>query len=201
MPLEIEVKFLLINPDSVRSQIDSMNVDSSKIAFEKNVRFEDKNNSLYAQQSLLRLRQSDKITLTYKSMPEENHSEFKILNELEVNISDFDTMCKILECIGFYPVQIYEKQRETIHIKNVMLCFDKMPYGFFLELEGERAEIRAMAQRLNIEWHQRIILNYIEIFDILKKKHNLSFSDITFDNFKNINIDIEKHLPLFIAST
>jgi adenylate cyclase class 2 len=45
-------------------------------------------------------------------------------------------------------------------------------------------------------WDQRILLNYLQIFEILQKKLNLNFSDVTFDNFKNVKSDLAEHLTL-----
>ena len=53
--------------------------------------------------------------------------------------------------------------------------------------------------RLGLQWDKRILLNYLEIFDILKKKLNLDFSDVTFDNFKNTRLDPTAYLSLMEA--
>ncbi len=43
------------------------------------------------------------------------------------------------------------------------------------------------------------ILNYIELFDIIKQDLNLKFNDITFDNFKDIHVDLAKYQKMFEA--
>ncbi len=65
-----------------------------------------------------------------------------------------------------------------------------MPYGTFLEIEGRENDIRHYADRLNLKWQQRIILNYIEIFDILIKKQQLPFHDLTFENFESGDLNV-----------
>jgi adenylate cyclase class 2 len=47
---------------------------------------------------------------------------------------------------------------------------------------------------LGLDWEKRILLNYIELFNILNKSLGLPFSDITFKNFKNIEIDFSRYL-------
>ena len=74
-----------------------------------------------------------------------------------------------------------------------------MPYGNFLEIEGQEESIKDFAIRLGLQWDQRIILNYLEIFDILKEILNLNFTDISFDNFDNVNVDLAAHLNLMRA--
>ena len=79
--------------------------------------------------------------------------------------------------------QIYEKYRETFTIKSACLCLDTMPFGDFLEIEGDKAAIRALAERLSLPWEHRILTNYLNIFATIKTNHGLGFNDVTFDNF------------------
>jgi hypothetical protein len=74
-----------------------------------------------------------------------------------------------------------------------------MPYGVFLEIEGEKSHIRDMADRLGLNWGKRILLNYLDIFEIVQQEENLDFTDITFENFKTIHLDIRKYLSLLYA--
>jgi adenylate cyclase class 2 len=76
-----------------------------------------------------------------------------------------------------------------------------MPYGDFIEIEGRKPKIKEVAGRLGLNWHKRILLNYLDIFDILKKKCNLHFSDVTFDNFKDIEVHLVDYLNLIEVGT
>ena len=201
-PLEIEVKFYLTDINPLRERLLSLGANLKNNAFEKNIRFENQKKTLYHEKSLLRLRHSDKTTLTFKSEPPEpphQQNEFKILHELEVSVDDFATMQQILEAIGFHPEQIYEKKRETYLLENTEICIDSMPFADFIEIEGEKKEIRKTADLLKLDWNQRILSNYLEIFSVLKQKLKLPFTDITFDNFKDIDVDFGKYYHLFLA--
>ena len=167
--------------------------------FETNIRFEDEAHQLVKKRSLLRLRKDRKTSLTYKSEPSESDNEFKVLNELEVEVGNFEMMHRILESIGFHKDQIYEKWRETFRIEDSTLCIDEMPFGTFLEIEGTRHDIKTLAQSLDFNWEQRILWNYLTIFETLHQKYTLSFTDVTFENFTNIRIDIEKEIHQFEA--
>ena len=74
-----------------------------------------------------------------------------------------------------------------------------MPYGVFLEIEGQKPRIRDIANRLGVKWEERIVFNYLEIFEILQREEGLPFSDITFENFKATHLDITKHVTLLHA--
>jgi adenylate cyclase class 2 len=121
------------------------------------------------------------------------------MTELEVEVNDFDTMRRILEALGFHHEQVYEKWRETLVLDDTQFCLDSMPYGDFLEIEGPKQEINNFAVQLGLQWNQRILLNYLHIFEILQNKLNLDFSDITFDNFKHIKVDLTDYLELLVA--
>ena len=197
--LETEIKFYLVDLRSIRRRIIEMGAHSRGRSFESNIRFEDGRRSLKKQKSLLRLRQDRKVRLTYKSTPSEENSQFKILRELEVEVSDFDTMHHILDALGFHREQVYEKWRETLVLERTHFCLDRMPFGNFLEIEGPKQDIKKFAAQLDLAWNQRILMNYLEIFELLKNKLNLEFSDVTFDNFSRIEVNLADWLALLVA--
>ena len=197
--LETEIKFYLTDLSSIRQRILDLGAEPRGRYFESNVRFEAPGQALKKKKSLLRLRQDQKAKLTYKSTPPESDNQFKIMRELEVEVSDFDTMHLILEALGFHHEQVYEKWRETLVLDQTQFCLDSMPYGDFLEIEGPKQDIKNVAAQLGLRWNQRILLNYLHIFEILQKNLNLDFSDVTFDHFKRIEINLIDYLELLVA--
>lgn len=191
--LETEVKFYLSDVNPVRRRIMGLGADFKGRVFETNLRFEDADNRLIQKKSLLRLRKDIKTTLTFKSEPPFKDDQFKTLREFEVEVSDFAGMKQILESLGFHEEQVYEKWRETFVLSDTHFCLDTMPYGDFLEIEGPKKDIKELASRIGLKWHQRILLNYLAIFDVIRKQLNLGFSDVTFENFKNIRFDLAEH--------
>ncbi len=193
--LEIEIKFYMSDLESFEEFLRQKHIPLISKSHETNIRFENQERSLYAQHKLLRLRQAEKTTLTFKSKPRQADTNFKIHHELEVTLSDFKTTKQILEAIGFHPVQIYEKKRSTWRYGHVLICLDRMPYGDFIELEGAPDAIFQTAREFGFNWKDRILMNYLEIFDILKQQIGLPFSDVTFAHFEKIPIDIRQYLP------
>ena len=151
--------------------------------------------------ALLRLRRDTKTTLTYKCVPDENDVNYKIFNELEVEVSDFVKMSQILESLGYHREQIYEKWRDSYTLKGTTCCIDEMPFGNFLEIEGNKSEIKDVARKIGMNWEQRILLNYLEVFEILRSKLNLPFTDITFRNFGDAPFDLKPFTPLLESRT
>lgn len=197
--LETEIKFFLADLPSIRQRILDLGALSRGRYFESNVRFEDARRNLGKSKSLLRLRHDQKARLTFKSALPQANDQFKVLKELEVAVDDFDTMHRILEALGFHREQVYEKWRETLVLDQTQFCLDSMPYGSFLEIEGSPPAIKNFAGRLGLPWNRRILLNYLQIFEIVQEKLNLNFSDVTFDNFENIEADWGAYLDLIVA--
>ena len=187
--LEIEVKFYLANIAGMRNKILKLGARSKGRLFETNILYEDENHSLIKKKSLLRLRQDEKTTFTLKSSPPVKSKDFKIVNELEVEVSDFAIMDQILKTLGFHPEQKYEKWRETFILDQTLFCLDSMPYGDFLEIEGWEKDIRHYASKFGLNWQNRIIFSYLAIFEMMRKNLNLDFNDLTFNNFETVDAD------------
>ena len=187
--LEIEVKFYVPDIDAIRARIRSLGAEPKGGGFETNIRFDDEEMRLTQGKKLLRLRQDTRCRLTVKSPPEDADTEFKIFRELEVDVSDSQTMIAILEQLGFTPRQVYEKQRETYFFNHTELCLDTLPFGHFLEIEGGKDDIRKAAEAIGLNWEKRITANYLSLFASLQKQLNLPFEDVTFENFKKVEID------------
>jgi adenylate cyclase class 2 len=69
------------------------------------------------------------------------------------------------------------------------LCLDRLPFGDFLEIEGGKEAIRHAAGRLGLAWERRILDNYLGLFEKVRQSMGLPFSDVTFANFKGIQVD------------
>lgn len=184
--IEIEVKFLINDPKEIRSKLKHMGIDSIGNIFERNHRYDDLHSSLLKNKRLLRLRSDQKNILTFKKPVSVKNMDFKINEEIEVEVSDFDQMEKILNEIGFSRVQSYEKFRETFAFEDAKILIDNMPYGTFIEIEGTEESIRHYAHVFCLDWDKKITINYLEIFENISKRLKLSFRDVTFENFKQL---------------
>lgn len=190
--LEVEVKFFITDLARIRDVL--LEIEGKLVTpriFERNIRFDTAWDSLMHQGKLLRLRQDRAVRLTYKGEPKEAiDSEVRIREELEIVLNDFDTAASILEKVGLEPRQIYEKYRETFHVRSVEVVLDEMPFGDFVELEGDASNIREVADSLNLDWNKRILSNYLTLMSRLKNHHDLPFEDLTFANFSDYDISV-----------
>lgn len=198
--LEIEIKFYLYEIESVKTIIISMGGISLGRYFETNLSFDDEHASLYQNKCLLRLRKDQNSKLTFKKPSDVSDRQFKTLKELEIEVSDFEQTRAILNALGFYEVQRYEKWRETFRIGNTLLMIDTMPYGHFLEIEGGKSDIRYLAGKIGLIWDERILANYLEIFAAIKRNMGLKFNDVTFELFSGISKDYSGIIQSFQKS-
>lgn len=192
MNLEVEVKFFVPDLAAFRQRLVAAGgvLDKPRV-FERNVRYDNRWQGLSRKLQLLRLRQDGQVRLTFKGEPMTRpESQAKIREEVEVYVNDFERMELILERIGFEPYQVYEKYRETFHFWGVEVVLDELPFGNFVELEGEEAAIREASGRIGLNWERRILDNYLALMAGLKAHHQLPFDDLTFDNFSGRDISI-----------
>jgi adenylate cyclase class 2 len=198
-PLEIEVKFHLTDAAEMRRRLVGLGATHGPKVFESNTRFDDRDGTLQRADRLLRLRQDQTCRLTFKRKPADADREVKVFHELEVAVDDFERMSAILNAIGFFRVQIYEKWRQTFSLQGAEICIDTMPYGLFLEIEGTKQQIQSIAKQLELPWEKRILANYLSIFELIRKAAQLPFSDVTFDNFTAHPAAVDPYLPLLEA--
>ena len=193
---EIEVKFYVSNfDDELREKVEKISpeIEHFEKNFEINLYFDDQQGSLKKKGEVLRLRRwGDENSLTFKGP--KTKSKFKKRLELEVEVDNFQKAEKILENLAFRECMRYEKRREKFKFvldnNKLEVCFDEMPYGNFVEIEGSEKNILNVAEKLGFEWKNRITEDYVKIFEDLCKERNLDFSNLRFKNFENVDPEI-----------
>ena len=191
MNLEIEAKFQVDDLTAVRQTLllSGAILENPRV-YEKNSVYDDERQTLKNSSRLIRLRQDEKIKLTYKGAPPAQiKSDVKVREEIELEVSDFAKMEQIIGRLGYRPVLIYEKYRETFQLGEVEIVLDELPFGNFVEIEGSEPDIKEAANRIGLDWSQRININYLGLFQKVKVAYNLNFADLTFENFIDVEVD------------
>lgn len=191
--LEVEVKFFVADLTAVREKLCRMTACHLKTArlYERNVVFDTAVETLRHNQQLLRLRQDENVRLTFKgpAPAQQALSQAKVREEIEVTLDNFDHMSQLLQRLGFQPVLVYEKYRETFVCGEVEVVLDELPYGHFVELEGPEMALRSVAGQLDLAWDKRLLSNYLAMLTQVQAEYELPFSDLTFANFADITVD------------
>lgn len=185
---ETEVKLHVPDLSAVAGQLEAMGAKlTAPRIFERNVRYENEKGTFAQNGIVLRLRQDSRARLTYKEGSTANAGIVSRF-EAEVEVSDFETMELILYKLGYLPALIYEKYRTTYQYNDAEIVLDELPYGNFVEIEGEPAVIEDTLKRLDMDSTARIAASYVRLLEHVKMNMGLKMSHLTFENFKGITV-------------
>ncbi len=188
---ETEVKLYVPNLEAVKSKLETAGAElTAPRVYERNVRYDNKERTLTPHGMVVRLREDTRVRLTYK---DDGTFENGVVSrfEAEVEVSDFDAMETILGKLGYTPYLTYEKYRTTYELDGAEVVLDEMPYGNFVEIEGEKDAIERIIQTLGLGDGKRFDGSYSTLFERVQKKLGLKFNDLTFDNFKGVTVKEE----------
>jgi adenylate cyclase class 2 len=178
---EIEAKFYLHHLADVRQNLLLLGgrLQSPRL-LERNLRFDTPDRRLHRTGVVLRLRQDRTAHLTFKTpggSPEVRH-------EIEFEVDDLEAARSFLEALGFETVFVYEKYREVFLLDPVRVMLDELPFGCFVEIEGDSLpDIMHAAEQLGFAWERRIPASYPALFERIRSSLGLPFGDATFANF------------------
>ena len=113
--------------------------------------------------NVLRLRRAgDRAILTYKERFA-SQSAVKHQREEETRVEDVDALAAILDALGYRPALVYEKRRMTWRVAGAELVVDDLPFGLFLEVEGEEKIIDEVEQLLELTEVEAEMASYPEL--------------------------------------
>jgi len=196
---EIEAKFYVLDIKKVETRL--QNLEARLIQpriLETNLRFDLPDSRLRSEGRVLRLRRDTEARLTYKSS---GQSEQGVVNrtEIEFTVEDFAKAKLFLEALGYQKLLEYEKYRTTYELLLgglVHVMLDELPYGNFVEIEGDSIQIiHHMAEKLNLNRSAAISKSYSALFENARQTWKLPFKDLTFANFAEVEVSPE-HLQV-----
>lgn len=188
---EIEVKFVLDDLAAMRRRVVDMGaVLKTPRTYESNVTYDTVEGRLRQDGRLLRLRRDRRNVLTYKEPLAHEDADFKVRREFEVEVSDFAQAQAIVERLGFAASMRYEKYRETFTYAGAEIVLDELPVGNFMEIEATREQIRGITAALGLDFAARLRSSYGDILEAVCAAYDLPLSDMTFDNFRHLTVDL-----------
>jgi adenylate cyclase class 2 len=201
MGQETEAKFYLNGSSEIEARLKRLGASLTQPrTYEINLRFDTPNREFQHENRVLRLRQDKDIRLTYK-----DNSRFLdgalSRREIEFRVSEFNPARQFIEALGFEVVFTYEKYRTTYVLQSdastvikdegnpeTQIMLDELPYGDFIEIEGEIDQLKPTAHQLGLKWEEAIPASYHELFDRVCRSRRLPIRDLTFENFQNIQV-------------
>ncbi len=162
--IEIEKKYRLTagEAERLRARLEEVGAASGR-----GVEFEE--NTLYAGAGLapgvriLRLRRvGARAQLTLKER-QPSADAIKHQREEEIEVSDAETTDAILRALGYRPALVYEKRRATWRIGGAEVVLDELPFGTFVEIEGEENAILEAERLLGLTEVEAEMATYPEL--------------------------------------
>jgi adenylate cyclase class 2 len=195
---EIEAKFYVLHLDQIMTRLQELEARLIQPrVLETNLRFDLADGRLRARGHVLRLRHDTESRLTYKGTGQ-NDGGVLSREEIEFIVEDFGKAKKFLQALGYEQIMYYEKYRTTYELNHTLIMLDELPYGNFVEIEGETAEqVRVVAKKLKINWDTAIERSYVALFENIRSALQLSFQEISFQNFngRQVSTDALDVLP------
>ncbi|HEX7313035.1 MAG TPA: class IV adenylate cyclase [Pyrinomonadaceae bacterium] len=152
MPIEIEKKYRLKSEqvEPLRRKLKEVGAEGRGSAeFEENIIYTGP--GLDPARRVLRLRRKgERAVFTFKER-DLSGSAIKRQREEETEVSDAGALASILEALGYRPVLVYEKRRETWRVAETEVVIDELPFGLFVEIEGDEARIVEVEKLLGLD--------------------------------------------------
>lgn len=150
MGTEIEKKYRLTKSERERvvERLHNIDAEFCSDVFEENTLYQ--GGIIDIKNCILRIRRvGDSATITYKERYP-SASSIKHQREDETRIEDADAMAAILFALGYRRALVYEKRRATWRVANTEVVIDELPFGLFMEIEGEEQAILDAERLLGI---------------------------------------------------
>lgn len=190
---ETEVKFYVTDLERIETRLSELKSHLIQARIhEINYRYDKPDGSLRNNQQVLRLRMDNEAKFTFKGPNRELPGGAVTRREIEFTVGDFDSAKEFLDALGYKPIIFYEKYRATYEINGVHVMLDELPYGNFVEIEGEDIEaIRKTADALGLKWEAMVKAGYHALFERIAGRFNLDPSQLSFDALKSVHVRAE----------
>ena len=157
MNTEIEVKFLHVNRDEIRTRLRDAGfecVTPMRLMRRAIIYYADRRLQIGTPNSYIRVRdEGDKVTLTYKQFAS---LSIDGAQEIEVVTSSFEDTIKIFTQVGLEVVSLQESKRETWKSNTCEVVLDEWPWlDPYIEIEAAtETEVREVASKLGLDWSE-----------------------------------------------
>ncbi len=184
---EIEVKFLEVDQDKIRSDLKKLGAEdlgedflAEIIFYDKNLEWLENRNTVF---QLARLRKNRAgIFLTYKYRVVGQKIGVK---EIEFKVDDMEKARSFLEELGLVAYRFQEKKRHSFKLGEVTLDLDTWPKApTYLEIEGpDEASLKLTAEKLDLDWARR---RTESAGYVLEKDYNIPAGHLRYFTFDRI---------------
>lgn len=155
---ETELKLIIDSPEEVIQKLKKAGAKELGLLEQEDIiwdyaqkgkSFDDKKQSLRLR---LQLGENDsRAIVTFKEASFVDLRGIKTRREYNIVVSDFDAMRKVLESIGFKKALVVRKKRRVFRLGDLEITVDELPFGNYVELEGEKRDIKEAIKKLRFD--------------------------------------------------
>lgn len=185
---EIEVKFVDIDPLEMEQKLERLGAKKMYDRIFRDKVFDYPDLRLDKDHSWIRLRdKGDKVTLAFKKRlgTKDGKANDAGMEEVEVEVSDFDKTAEFFLKIGLWQKFDEEKRRMHFELEGVEIDIDWWPLmPPYLEIEGKSwKEVEGMARKLGLVWEKKKILSGMQIYKMYEI-NEMDYEVLTFKEQK-----------------
>lgn len=178
--IEKEIKLRIEDPVVLAIDLKKKGACFIGKAFQRTIRFDDRNASLASRGIALRVRSGLCNVVTVKRKLEDAGGVSQ-REEYEAKAEDIEIFRNMFITLGFDCERIMEKYRMDFEFNSTLVSIDEMPFGMFVEIEGEEDKISETVNLLGLYGRERILGSYWDVFEEYKKEHGLAGDNIEFE--------------------
>ena len=169
MPVEIEAKFRLVDPEAMRKKLAEAGAESLGTTTQCDTYYDTPDGTLLRSDQGFRIRieqaanEKRQVLLTHKG-PRRN-GDIKIRSETEQIFASAESADAALESMGLEPCLSLQKRRESYRLGKATIALDELPQlGFFLEIEADsEAAVQQARKALGLADEPLVVATYAEL--------------------------------------
>lgn len=177
--IEKEIKVKVENPEELLSLFDQKGIKKITEGFQRTIRIDTPAMDLEKRNTFLRVRTGEKNIVTLKKKVESTEEVLE-RQELETEVKNPELLADVFAELGFTKRFIMEKYRINYEYKNTKISLDELPFGVFVEIEGEPDDIKNVSKELNLDLANRFTVTYWDLFEDYKKETGQKGEDMVF---------------------
>jgi len=105
-----------------------------------------------------------KLCIKVKERKDVDYFERKEYEFASTKVEDYMSLMMLF---GYTDIRIFDKLRKEKNFERTMVSLDKLPFGIYIEIEGDKKPIENVIKILGLENNERIVGAYLKLADDL----------------------------------
>lgn len=173
--IEKEIKLKIDDVEKVLNTLKQHGAKFEGGALERTIRFDNENKDYEKAGKFFRVRSGFKNTVTLKEKIAGGDKNVRARKETEFEVEDIDKMAYIFNVLGLNYSMTMEKYRQHWNYGGCDVTLDELPFGVFMEIEGEENAISEVCKNLGLDESKKILVTYWELWAEVSNKKDIIF--------------------------